>query len=97
MQPSWTFLVLGATGGTGKHFVTRTQKDGHKVRALVRNPAKLPMASSNLEVHEGSITDVTNLDALVKGVDFVVFMLGDRQLQQINLAFVKQLVPAMRR
>ena len=94
------FLVLGATGGTGKHFVRQALADGHKVRALVRSPGKLPAGPTNLEVVHGSITDVTDTDRLVAGVDFVVSMLGDKNLQKdakINTAFVKRLVPSMRR
>ncbi len=58
------------------------------------------MGTPNLEVQQGSITDVTGIDPLVEGVDFVISMLGDAKLQKhakINLAFVKKLVPAMRR
>ena len=100
MEPSSTFLVLGATGGTGKHFVSLALKEGHKVRALVRNPAKLVAQHPNLQVQQGSITDVGNLDDLVRGADFVIAMLGDVNLQReakINAGFVNQLVPAMRR
>ena len=95
-----TFLVLGATGGTGKHFVTQALEDGHRVRALVRTPEKLPAGSENLEVVQGSITDGIDTDKLVAGVDYVVSMLGDKDLQsqaKINTAFVKKLVPSMRR
>jgi NAD(P)-dependent dehydrogenase (short-subunit alcohol dehydrogenase family) len=98
-RPS-TFLVLGATGGTGKHFVAQALADGHRVRALVRSPAKLPPPAANLEVRQGSITEITDTDALVAGVDFIVSMLGDKALQkhaQINMAFVQRLVPSMRR
>lgn len=94
-----TFLVLGATGGTGKHFVARALADGHKVRALARSPDKLALAQ-NLEVQQGSITEQIDTDRLVDGVDFVVSMLGDKALQndtKINTAFVKRLVPSMRR
>jgi uncharacterized protein YbjT (DUF2867 family) len=41
------------------------QEEGHKVRALVRNPAKLISKGPELEVHQGSITDDPNLDELV--------------------------------
>lgn len=95
-----TFLVLGATGQTGKHFTSLALDDGHRVRALARNPGKLGTVSPNLEVHQGSITDVPDLDALVDGVDAVVSLLGDARMQKtqkINTAFVGQLVPAMRR
>jgi uncharacterized protein YbjT (DUF2867 family) len=95
-----TFLVFGATGGTGKHFCPIALEGGHKVRVLVRNPGKLTVQNENLQIQQGSITDVPQLDKLVDGVDFVVSMLGDREAQQkakINTAFVKKLVPAMRR
>jgi nucleoside-diphosphate-sugar epimerase len=100
MTPPSTFLVLGATGGTGKHFVSQALDDGHRVRALVRTPEKLTLRSDSLEVRQGSITDFEALDALLAGVDFVVAMLGDRAAQgsaKINTAFFKRLVPSMRR
>ena len=99
-EPHQTFLVLGATGQTGKHFTALALQDGHRVRALVRNPGKLAVDSPNLEVRPGSITEVPDLDGLVDGVDAVVSLLGDAQLQKtrkINTAFVRELVPAMRR
>ena len=100
MQQLSTFLVFGATGGTGKHFVSLALKDGHRIRALVRDPTKLAVQNPNLQVQQGSITDVDNLDELVHGTDFVICMLGDVKLQRdakINTAFVKKLIPAMRR
>lgn len=96
-----TFLVFGATGGTGKHFLPLALKEGHSVRVLVRIPAKLAVQDAKLQVQQGSITDTTvNLEKLVEGVDCVVSMLGDREAQQtekINTVFVKKLIPAMRR
>lgn len=100
MTQKSTFLVLGATGGTGRHFVTRALGDGHRVRTLVRTPAKVTFQHENLEVVHGSITDTLDIDALVHGVDFVISMLGDIGLQRtakINTTFVKRLVPSMRR
>jgi nucleoside-diphosphate-sugar epimerase len=94
------FLVFGATGATGKHFVAQALAEGQKVRALVRSPGKLPSGQQNLEVRQGSITDEVDIDSLMEGVDFVVSMLGDKNLQEnakINTAFVKRLVPSMRR
>lgn len=100
MSEKKTILVFGGTGQTGQHFVSLALKAGHKVRALARNPGKFAVASPDLEVHRGAITDIPDLDELVQGVDFVVSMLGDVQLQKehkINTAFVRELVPAMRR
>lgn len=100
MSEQKVFLVFGATGQTGRHFVDLALAEGHRVRALVRDPAKLPVSSPDLEVHQGSITDTPDLDDLLQGVDFVISMLGDAQAQRttrVNTAFVRQLVPAMRR
>jgi putative NADH-flavin reductase len=97
-----TFLVLGGTGGTGKHFITLALRDGHKIRALVRSSAKLPPfpPGQPIEVIHGSITDPTlDLHALVKNTDYIVCMLGDKEAQatqKINLPFIQRLVPAMR-
>jgi len=94
------FLVLGATGGTGQHFLNLALSDGHRIRAFVRSPEKLP-SNPNIEVIKGSITDTSiDTDSLVSGVDAVISMLGDKNLQateKINLAFIKQLIPSMRR
>ena len=100
MSSQKVFLVFGATGQTGQHFVSLALKEGHKVRALARNPAKLTFESLDLEVHQGAVSDIPNLDKLVEGADFVISMLGDVELQKhnkINTAFVQNLVPAMRR
>ena len=95
-----TFLVLGATGGTGQHFVPLALSGGHRVRALVRTPTKLLLQDPSLQVVQGSITEELDIDRLLGGVDIVISMLGDAATQKsvkINTAFVKKLVPAMRR
>ena len=94
------FLIFGATGRTGQHFVSLALAEGHTVRAVVREPRKLSIQSAKLEVHQGSITEELALDVLLRGVDCVVSMLGDAAQQReskINTHFVKKLVPAMRR
>lgn len=100
MTPRQTYLVLGATGQTGQHFTALALQEGHRVRALVRTPGKITTTHPDLEVHQGTITDPPDLHPLLEGVDAVVSMLGDAELQRtapINTAFVRQLVPAMRR
>ena len=95
-----TFLVLGGTGRTGKHFVSIALNEGHKVIALVRNPEKNNEQNPNLKVIEGNINDYHSIDELLNGVDFVISMLGNAQLQKlenVNTEFVKKLIPAMRR
>jgi len=100
MAPRFTYLIFGATGGTGQHFVTQALSEGHYVRALVRDPMKVQTSHENLQVLQGSVTEARDMDTLVRGTDFAVVMLGDKEAQQkakICTPFIKQLVPAMRR
>lgn len=100
MSSKSTILVFGGSGRTGRHFVEIALKKGHKVRALVRDPAKLAIRNPNLDLRQGSIVDGANLDELLEGVESVVCMLGDAKMQSkenVNTAFVKKLIPAMRR
>lgn len=95
-----TYLVFGATGRTGRHFVSTVLTEGHKVIALVRNPEKVTSQSPNLKLIKGSITDYHEFDELLSGVDFVICMLGDanaQKLENVNTGFVEKLIPAMRR
>jgi putative NADH-flavin reductase len=75
-----TFLVFGGTGQTGQHFVSIALQEGHSVRALARTPSKFGYTDPDLEVHQGSITDVRSVDELVKDTDFVIATLGDAKL-----------------
>jgi NADPH:quinone reductase-like Zn-dependent oxidoreductase len=96
----FTFLVLGGTGRTGKHFISIALNEGHKVIALVRNPEKIDARNDNIKLIKGSIHDYRSIDDLLTGVDFVISMLGDAKLQKlenVNTEFVKKLIPAMRR
>lgn len=96
----YAYLVLGGTGRTGRHFISVVLNDGHKVKALVRNPEKIEIQDPNLELVKGSITDYEQIDDLLSGVNFVVSMLGDAQMQKqenVNTLFIKKLIPAMRR
>ena len=100
MNSTSRFLVFGATGRTGRHFVALALKEGHTVRALARNPENVAIQDPRLELHKGSILDYDDLDSLLNGVDFVVAMLGNAKLQsahKVNNIFIRKLIPAMRR
>ena len=95
-----TFLVFGATGRTGKHFISIVLNHGHKVIALVRDHNKINIQHPDLKLIKGSIENIEMIDELLTGVDFVISMLGDANLQKtenVNTEFVKKLIPAMRR
>lgn len=94
-----TILILGATGGTGRHFLTYALAQGHKVKVLVRDGKNLGLVGPNVQVIVGSITDFSDFSLLLEGVGAVVAMLGNAELQKrekINTQFIAKLIPAMR-
>ena len=71
-----TVLVVGATGSIGKLVVEEAAREGHAVRALVRNPAKARQLGKKAQVLAGDVTRPETLSGAVDGVDAVVFTLG---------------------
>ena len=62
-------LVLGATGYIGRRLVTELVGGGHRVRAVVRNPAKLDAEewSGAVEVVRGDVLDPASLATAFTG------------------------------
>jgi uncharacterized protein YbjT (DUF2867 family) len=72
-------LVIGATGGTGRHLVDQLMDVGHTVRALVRDPDKAPaLTERGVEVAIGDLADPdgTAIGDAVAGTDGVAFCAG---------------------
>ncbi|HET9256175.1 MAG TPA: SDR family oxidoreductase [Pseudonocardiaceae bacterium] len=68
--------VLGATGGVGRHIVTHALADGHDVRAVVRDPARLPTRHSNLSVMTADALDAVSVKEAIDGADAVLSGIG---------------------
>jgi uncharacterized protein YbjT (DUF2867 family) len=70
-------LVLGATGGTGRHVVQQALEAGFEVAVLVRDPAKLSPAPPRVRVHIGDVLrDAAVLATAVANQDAVISTLG---------------------
>lgn len=69
-------LVTGATGYIGARLVPRLLDEGHAVRALARNPAKLADVPwrQQAEVARGDLGDVDSLIAAFDGIDVVYYL-----------------------
>jgi uncharacterized protein YbjT (DUF2867 family) len=69
-------LVVGSTGTIGRLVVDEAIREGHAVRALVRNPGKADQLPREAQVVIGDVTRPDTLSGPVEGVDSVVFTLG---------------------
>ncbi len=69
-------LVLGATGSIGRLVVKEAIKQGHSVRALVRNPEKARRLPAKAEIVVGDLTRVDTLAKAIESIDGIVFTQG---------------------
>ncbi|MEV7851088.1 NAD(P)H-binding protein [Streptomyces sp. NPDC088183] len=71
--------VFGATGGVGQEIVRQAVSAGHEVTAVVRDPARLPVPLSDVQVHRAARLDEPEaLREAVAGRDAVLSALGSR-------------------
>ncbi|WP_428929730.1 NAD-dependent epimerase/dehydratase family protein [Marinibacterium sp. SX1] len=67
-------LVTGATGFTGGHLARALRRQGHQVRALVRqtdSPAARGLADAGIELVRGDVSDADDIDRAVAGTTHV--------------------------
>jgi putative NADH-flavin reductase len=71
-------VILGASGGIGRHLVEQSLARGHTVTAVVRDPGRLPVRHSRLSVAVADVTMPEELTPLIVGADAVFSALGPR-------------------
>ena len=69
-------LIIGANGGIGRQAVDQALSAGHRVTALVRNPAKLPLTHSNLKIVQADVTQPVSLLNLFTDHDAIISAIG---------------------
>jgi uncharacterized protein YbjT (DUF2867 family) len=74
--PRMSVLVVGATGSIGRLVVDEAIRQGHAVRALVRNPGRTSQLRPEAQAVIGDVTRPETLSEAVDGADAVVFTLG---------------------
>lgn len=69
--------VFGATGAIGQFTVQELLDNGHTVKALVRNPAKVPASwGSRVTILHGELHDASLVEQTIQGSEAVVSALG---------------------
>ncbi|MGW4804361.1 NAD(P)-dependent oxidoreductase [Kitasatospora sp. NPDC004272] len=71
-----TITLYGATGTIGSRVLDEALRRGHTVTAVVRDPAKLPVAHPALTVVTGDVLDPASVADSAKGADVVVSAVG---------------------
>ena len=71
-----TVLVVGATGSIGRLVVAEALRQGHAVRALVRDAARASGLPPQTQWVVGDLTRAETLAAAVEGIDAVIFTHG---------------------
>jgi putative NADH-flavin reductase len=68
--------LFGGSGQTGRHVVEKLLRQGHAVKALARDPQKIPTTHALLERLQGDVLDVSAVEKTVSGCDAVVSVFG---------------------
>jgi len=71
-----TVAIFGGTGRIGRVVLERALAAGHEVRALVRDPSRLPARSDRLAVVSGDVMDPGAVDATIAGTSVVLALFG---------------------
>ncbi|MFF4402079.1 NAD(P)-dependent oxidoreductase [Streptomyces sp. NPDC001480] len=78
--------VFGATGGIGQEVVRQALAAGHRVTAVVRDPARLDVTGAGLEVFRADLADPEAVRPAVTGRDAVLSGLGPRSRKDAGVA-----------
>ncbi|WP_316744454.1 NAD(P)H-binding protein [Streptomyces sp. MK7] len=78
--------VFGATGGVGQEIVRQALAAGHRVTAVVRDPARLTVTGEGLEVLRADLASPEAVRPAVAGRDAVLSGLGARSRKEAGVA-----------
>ncbi len=68
-----TALVMGITGSFGGHVARALTQQGWTIRALMRDPMKVPTEFSGAGVFKGDAADIDSVRAAAQGVDLIIY------------------------
>jgi putative NADH-flavin reductase len=81
----YRLAVIGANGGVGRQVVELALKQGHFVTAILRDPAKLQLQHSRLELRQGDIMHPETITESLRGKDAVISAIGKNSLKPTTL------------
>lgn len=94
-----TVLVVGASGSVGRLAVSEAVRQGHTVRALVRNERRARTLDGLVEIFSGDLTRPETLSTAVDGINAVVFThgapYGSNDLEAVDYGGVRNTLAAL--
>jgi putative NADH-flavin reductase len=95
-----SILVIGANGGIGRQTVELALEAGHNVTAMLRNPAKLTMTHTNLQIVKGDVMYPETFEDYLEGKDAIISTLGTNTISKPTILYSegnKNLLKAMKK
>jgi uncharacterized protein YbjT (DUF2867 family) len=68
------YLITGSTGNIGRPLVEQLHKEGHDVRALVRDPSRAELLPDGIDIAVGNLDDADSVVAALRDVDSVFLL-----------------------
>jgi len=68
------YLITGSTGNIGRGVVDQLHKEGHDVRALVRDASRAELLPDGIDIAVGDLDDAESVAAALRGVDSVFLL-----------------------
>ncbi|HUH96717.1 MAG TPA: SDR family oxidoreductase [Anaerolineales bacterium] len=87
---SHKILVIGATGTVGTELIAQLTQDGHRVRALTRDPRRAARFGNRVEVVTGDLNDQASLIAAMQGVERFFLITASTQQDRNALASARE-------
>lgn len=76
MDKSYKIAIIGGTGKVGRYLASRALENGYEVRMLVRNPAKVSFRDERIEIVEGNVQNLEDIQKLLIGCQIVINSFG---------------------
>lgn len=68
--------IIGASKGIGYSLLNLALEEGHEVSALLRDPSKIDLTNSRLNIIKGDIRDLDSVKSVVTGQDAICICIG---------------------
>ncbi|MBW8687779.1 NAD(P)-dependent oxidoreductase [Chitinophaga rhizophila] len=91
-------IIFGATGGTGKQLTEQALAQGHTVTAFVRDPSRMDIIHSNLNIAQGDVMDPGAILPAMQGHDAVLCAIGSpaNKIGKIRSTGTQNIIRAMK-